>query len=284
MLEDIKKKIKEDNPHLADYDIKDYQVWDFVRLNEELSNCRKCKGIDNCPNSKRGFSPILTNSGDISYVRCKYYLKEIDAKSKESKLGLMYMPKDVLDAKMDKFDLNTDDAENRKKCMAYLKNFIKKYEEGNFVKGAYIFGEVGSGKTFLLSAFANELIERGHQVIFVYLPDLINDLKDDFEKLNEKINELKEVEILILDDFGVGELTGWIRDSILAPILNYRMSAFKPLFMSSNIPYSSDLNKVYFLAKYLKTKDDNDPVQSKRIMRRIDALCTFLKLEKTYKK
>ena len=207
MLEDIKKKIKEDNPHLADYDIKDYQVWDFVRLNEELSNCRKCKGIDNCPNSKRGFSPILTNSGDISYVRCKYYLKEIDAKSKESKLGLMYMPKDVLNAKMDKFDLNTDDAENRKKCMAYLKNFIKKYEEGNFVKGAYIFGEVGSGKTFLLSAFANELIERGHQVIFVYLPDLINDLKDDFEKLNEKINELKEVEILILDDFGLAKMT-----------------------------------------------------------------------------
>ena len=207
MLEDIKKKIKEDNPHLADYDIKDYQVWDFVRLNEELSNCRKCKGIDNCPNSKRGFSPILTNSGDISYVRCKYYLKEIDAKSKESKLGLMYMPKDVLDARMDKFDLNTDDAENRKKCMAYLINFINKYEEGNFVKGAYIFGEVGSGKTFLLSAFANELIERGHQVIFVYLPDLINDLRDDFEKLNEKINELKEVEILILDDFGLAKMT-----------------------------------------------------------------------------
>lgn len=275
MLEDVKKKIKEDNPCLANFDIKDYQVWDFVRLNEELLNCKKCTGIENCPNSKRGFSPILTKDDDISYVRCKYFLKEIDKKEKSSKLNLMYMPKKVLDAKIDEFWLNND---SRVECMKYIKGFIDKVEKNEFAKGAYVYGEVGSGKTYLLSALANKLIEMGHQVTFVYFPDLINDLKDDFEKLNDKINELKNTEILIIDDFGVGELTGWIRDSILAPILNYRMSDFKPLFISSNVPYTSDINKVYFLAKYLKTKDDNDPIQSRRIIRRLEALCSFLKL------
>jgi len=277
MLEELKKKIKEDNPCLSNFDIKDYQVWDFVRLNEEQLNCKKCKGIENCPNSKRGFSPIIDQDDNISYVRCKYYLKEIDYKEKESKLNLMYMPKKVLEAKLSEFRLDTD---NRIKCMNYVTNFIKAINKNEFAKGAYIYGTVGTGKTYLLSALANKLIEDGHNVTFVYFPDLINDLKDDFDKLNEKINELKKTEILIIDDFGVGELTGWIRDSILAPILNYRMSDFKPLFISSNVASDPRDNKDYHLAKYLKIKDDKDSVQYTRIMRRIEALCGFLKLDK----
>ena len=33
--EELKAKIKHDNPYFKDFDIKDYQIWDFISFNEE---------------------------------------------------------------------------------------------------------------------------------------------------------------------------------------------------------------------------------------------------------
>ena len=266
--EELKDKIRKDNPYFKNFDIKDYQVWDLIRFNEEKANCKKCNGIENCLNSKRGFEPIIDSDNNISYIRCKYMLNEIEMAEKSQNLNLLYMPKKILEANVSGFRLDTD---KRIKCMNYLKDFIYSIDNDTYAKGAYVFGDTGEGKTYYVSALTNELIARGHNVTLVYFPDLINDLKDDFDKLNQKINELKSVEILIIDDFGVGAMTSWVRDAILAPILNYRMSDLKPLFITSNIKFND-------LKNYLKVKEDRDYVPAARIIRRIDELCEYLEM------
>lgn len=268
-LEELKKKIKEDNPYFKNVDIKDYQVLDLMTFNEEKANCKKCSGIDKCLNSKRGFEPFIDGDNNISYSRCRFMLKEEEINKRNSNLNMMYMPKKLLEAKMEDFRLDSD---KRIKCMQFAKNFIDQIENKKYAKGAYIFGDTGNGKTFFLSCLTNELIDRGHKVSFVYFPDLINDLKDDFDKLNSKINELKQTEILIIDDFGVGTITGWVRDSIIAPILNYRMSDLKPVLITSNISFDK-------LGHYLKLKEDRDNIPAARIVRRIDELCEYLELD-----
>lgn len=267
-LEELKRKIKEDNPYFKNVEIKDYQVFDLLTFNEEKANCKKCSGLNNCLNSKKGYEPFIDNQNNISYTRCKYMQNELDLALKSAKLNVMYVPKKVLEARLDSFRLDSD---NRTKCMKYARNFIKSYDEDAYTKGAYIFGDTGKGKTYLLSAIAHSLMEKNHTVTFVYFPDLINDLKDDFDKLNSKINELKQTEILILDDFGVGNMTSWVRDTILAPILNYRLSDCKPVFISSNIPFKR-------LEDYLTVKDDRDNIPAARIVRRIYELCDYLEI------
>ena len=267
-IEELKLKIKKDNPYFENFDIKDYQVLDFLTFNEENTNCKICKGINECKNSKRGFKPILDKDNNIAYVRCKYMQNEIDLALKSEKRNIMYLPKKVLEAKFSEFRLDTP---NRIKCMNYMNDFINKIDNNEYAKGAYIQGDLGRGKSYILSALANELVDRGHQVTFVYFPDLINDLKDDFDKLNKKINELKNTEILIIDDFGVGVMTGWVRDSIIAPILNYRMSDLKPMFISSNVLIQN-------LDTYLKVKEDRDNTPAGRIIRRISELCEYLEM------
>ena len=37
--EELKEKIRTDNPYFKNFDIKDYQVWDLIRFNEEKDNC-----------------------------------------------------------------------------------------------------------------------------------------------------------------------------------------------------------------------------------------------------
>ena len=266
--EELKEKIRTDNPYFKNFDIKDYEVWDLIRFNEEKANCKNCCGFDSCKNSKKGFEPIIDSENNISFIRCKYMLNELDRAKKSQKLNVMYMPKKLLEAKLENFRLDTD---KRIKCMNFVKDFVYSIENNNYTKGAYVFGDTGAGKTYYISALANELVERNHEVTLVYFPDLINDLKDDFDKLNEKINELKNTEILIIDDFGVGVMTSWVRDSILAPILNYRMSDLKPLFITSNIKFKE-------LQNYLMVKEDRDRIPASRIIRRIDELCEYLEM------
>ena len=267
-IEELNEKIKKDNPYFENIDIKDYQVLDFLTFNEEKANCKKCKGINECLNSKKGFSPIIDKDNNISYVRCKYMEKEIEMAKQSEKLNTMYMSKKLLEARISNFRL---DNENRIKCLKMINNFIKKMDNNEYVKGAYLSGDVGAGKTYFLAAVANELASRGYNVTFVYFPDLINDLKDDFDKLNKKITELKTTDILIIDDFGVGVMTSWVRDSIIAPILNYRMSDLKPVFISSNINFKN-------LDEYLKVKEDRDNTPAARIIRRIYELCDLIEM------
>ena len=66
-------------------------------------------------------------------------------------------------------------------------------------------------------------------------------------------------------------MTSWVRDSILAPILNYRMSDLKPLFITSNIKFKE-------LQNYLMVKEDRDRIPASRIIRRIDELCEYLEM------
>ena len=46
---------------------------------------------------------------------------------------------------------------------------------------------------------------------------------------------LKDVDVLMLDDLGSENMTSWLRDEILGPVINYRLMENKPVFISSNI-------------------------------------------------
>lgn len=120
---------------------------------------------------------------------------------------------------------------------AYLDNLELQIQSG---KGFYFYSETkGSGKTRLMSSIANELIEKHNkQVKFCTSIKIIDEIKSTYGKSseyteNKLLDELVNVEILIMDDFGTENATDWVKEKFYH-IVNERYIAKKVTFYTSN--------------------------------------------------
>ena len=144
----------------------------------------------------------------------------------------------------------------------------KYHKKDNKQKGLYLSGSFGSGKTFIVSALLNELAKDGYNSIIVYYPELLRSLKEGFgnEDFNDRINEIKKCDLLLLDDIGAESITQWTRDEILLPVLDERMNKGMKTYFTSN--YSmEELEQQYRLVN-----KPNNTIASLRILERIRTL------------
>lgn len=218
---------------LPNYDINVNNANDFAILLEEKNNCSKCKGLYMCKNVNQGHYTEYKNL-EFSYSECKYK-KEINEQNKNNTLiKTLYLPKSILNAKLEDFDTNS---ESRKKIYTQIVDFINNYSLDIKQKGLYLHGSFSIGKTFTLGCIANELAKNNIKCLLIYFPDLVSDLKMAFgtDRLPNLINMLKSIDVLMLDDLGSENLTPWVRDEVLGPVLNYRVLENKPVFVSSNL-------------------------------------------------
>lgn len=98
-----------------------------------------------------------------------------------------------------------------------------------------LLGQPGSGKTHLLTALANNLIQK-KQVSVLYFPFVegFNDLKDNFDLLEGKLTKMKRVGVLFIDDLFKGRdyPTPFQLEQMFA-VINYRYLNHKPIMISS---------------------------------------------------
>lgn len=98
-----------------------------------------------------------------------------------------------------------------------------------------LLGQPGAGKTHLLTALANNLMIK-KQVSVLYFPFVegFNDLKDNFELLEEKLTKMKRISVLFIDDLFKGRQfpTDFQIEQMFA-VVNYRYLNHKPIMISS---------------------------------------------------
>ena len=107
---------------------------------------------------------------------------------------------------------------NETKAYTIAKNYAKDFEAMKKDNVGLVFiGTVGSGKTFLASAIANELIETKQiRVKLRNFAQIINDLQKggfDLDR-NEYIRNLVSVPLLILDDLGIERDTTYAKEQV----------------------------------------------------------------------
>jgi primosomal protein DnaI len=234
----------------------------------ELKNCQNCKGLYMCKNSLEGhiiFPETRENKLVFSYTPCRFQKKALEAKENKN-TG----EKEINNARMKDIDV-TD--KNRIKLIKWLKNFYDNYDPYKNMKGLYLHGSFGSGKTYLIAALLNELkIKKNAEMEIVYYPELLRSLKDDFSVMEDKITYLENVNLLLIDDIGAEKVTSWGRDEILGTILQYRMNNFLPTFLTSN------LNIIELETHLSITKESEDVVKARRIIERIKQLTEDIEL------
>ena len=165
-------------------------------------------------------------------------------------------------------DIKTSD-KNRFPVIKWLKTFITAYEKDKHLKGLYLNGNFGCGKTYLISAMFNELARKGTRVAIIYYPEFLRNLKESFndsEEYKSKFNYIKKVPLLLLDDIGAESVSEWSRDEVLGTILQYRMEESLPTFFTSNLTIAE-------LEQHLAvTNREVDNVKARRIIERIKQL------------
>ncbi len=264
MMNELIKELKS-NPLLCDKDINKDNYRNYYEFHVQYMNCKNCKGLAFCENYTKGYAPILSDY-KTTYKMCEYQKKE-----DRSNVKPLFISGQSLTAKLEYFNTSTPE---RKKCFKWATDFVVNFKEQN--KALYLYGPFGTGKTYLLSAIANELSQRNIKTILAFFPDLSRELKSSINSntLEDLVLELKTVDCLMLDDFGGEMASGWLRDEIIAPIFQHRLAEGKPTFISSNLDYNELVNHL------ANSKTGTDQLKAGRIIERVKACTIFVELNK----
>lgn len=154
-------------------------------------------------------------------------------------LGMSGIPKRFRSRSFDNYkvsDGNAGQAHAVDVCRRYSGNFQKVFLDGICLT---MLGNVGNGKTHLACAIGNELVAKGHTVLFVGAYSVFSRIRATYRKDSEQ-SEMEVIEsfvlpdLLILDEIGVQY--GSDSESIWAhQIINRRYEEQKPTIIISNL-------------------------------------------------
>lgn len=234
--------------------------------------CQDCTGLSMCRQPIRGHFPTLEphlGRLKLGFAPCQYFKRQQHL----NHIQTFHMPKSMTHAN---FETMYAEA-NREELFRLGLDFVLHYKKETYKKGLFLYGSMGSGKTYAICAIANELAKRGIGCAVVYFPELIAQIKASFgtngSPGDTTVEKLKDVPVLMLDDIGSESVTSWMRDEVLGRILNHRMMHELPTFFTSNFNFEQ------LQAHYEQTtRNEYEPVKAARILERIKALATPVEL------
>jgi DNA replication protein DnaC len=101
-----------------------------------------------------------------------------------------------------------------------------------------LMGGYGCGKTHLAAAIANSAVEMGVPTLFLTVPDLLDTLRfaydSDDTTFEQRFEEIRSAQLLVLDDFGTQNATGWAQEKLFQ-IINYRYINRLPMVVTTNL-------------------------------------------------
>ncbi|RBR30763.1 primosomal protein DnaI [Enterococcus cecorum] len=259
---DVQRFLKQHQAELTQADIeKSYsQLYEYIQQKEKF--------LANDPTMiAPGYEPKLQISHhviEVTYSPTPELLKRKQLQQVNERIKTFYLPKMLREASLASFEIT----DGRSQAIQQAAQFIQQYEQkqSTFVKGLYLVGNFGVGKTYLLGAIAKKLAEDGYDSTLIHFPTFAVEMKQAIGKdtMIQLLNEIKTAPILMIDDIGADAMSSWIRDDVLGVILQYRMQEMLPTFFSSNFTMKE-------LERHLTVtqKGDQEPIKAMRIMERI---------------
>jgi DNA replication protein DnaC len=110
---------------------------------------------------------------------------------------------------------------------------------GNLEGWLLLMGPFGCGKTHLAAAIANQSVSLGVPTLFLTVPDLLDWLRfayqDKETTFEQRFEEIRNIQLLVMDDFGTENATPWSQEKLFQ-IINHRYLNRLPLVITTNQP------------------------------------------------
>ncbi len=225
---------------------------EYIDFDSKLIYCRKC----NTPRQQRYTSP-QTNTVQTLPALCKCLSIERDEENRKRErdnhfqLVTQLRSQGIRDKKILEWTFANDNGSTPN--MEKAKNYVDRFERMKTENmGLLLWGNVGTGKSFVAGCIANALIDKKVSVCMtnfgVILADMMN-LKID---KNEYIQDLNKHTLLIIDDFGMERDTPFALEQIYN-VIDRRYTACKPLIVTTNLTLEemqntalqTDLRRIY---------------------------------------
>ncbi len=134
--------------------------------------------------------------------------------------------------KADEF-MSLQEKENLQEAYKARENFVRIPKGWLLLEGGY-----GCGKTHLAAAIANYSVNHGVPTLFITVPDLLDSLRfayaDPETTFEQRFEEIRNANLLVMDDFGTQNATGWAQEKLFQ-IFNYRYTNKLPMVITTNL-------------------------------------------------
>lgn len=270
-----KRKLDEDGKKIAKTAIKHPSVQAFLaqnkdKLNKEIVQAslptifNYVEQIKSPDPVMKGYVPKLFLNGkviDITYVPTEAKLNSEAKMRADHRIELIDLPRKLRHVELE----NVDSTPERDDVLDEIGIFLANFEKNKTLKGLFLTGDFGVGKTYILAGLANKIARQGSRVVFLHVPSFIASLGSHFQdnSLNNEIDRIASAPVLIFDDIGAETLSEWSRDDVLGVILQKRMDNVLPTFFSSN------MNMDDLTEHFAETRNNVDEVKARRLMERV---------------
>lgn len=152
------------------------------------------------------------------------------------------------------------DQKNENIARKYVANFDAMRSQGT---GLLLCGSVGTGKSFLAAAIANELISQGTPCLMTNFSRIISRISEKFGGDQKYLDNLNRFDLLIIDDLGAERDSEYMWEKVMN-VIDARYRAGLPLIVTTN----------------LNPKDLYDPsdIRRQRVFSRLKEMCVFLEV------
>lgn len=114
----------------------------------------------------------------------------------------------------------------------YVENWDNMKERSS---GLLLWGDVGTGKTFLAGCIANALLDKGIPVLMTNFARILNTLAGmHFEDRNPFIDSMNRYSLLIIDDLGMERNSEFALEQVFH-VIDSRYRSRKPLIVTTNL-------------------------------------------------
>ena len=204
-------------------------------LNENnLICCRKC----HTPRQKQ-----INAMGKTMEPRCMCACQTADYEKREQErkhrefLDMVARNRSVglPDPELRKHTFENDLGYNPKQ-IAIAKQYVQHWDE--FLAGStglLLWGDVGTGKSFIAGCIANALLDKGVPVIMTNFARLLNKLTDMYSgDRNAYIDSFKRYPLMIIDDLGVERNSEFAREQVFS-VIDSRYRSQLPMIVTTNL-------------------------------------------------
>ena len=259
---------------LKQYDLPKEMVRDslgiFLDYVDDQHYCEKCPGIEKCAKKVPCMVaiPVIEETGiERKMQMCP---KMFARRNIEKKLLVYDFPQEWLANDI----FSQSDVDYVKNRLDILKSLTSLVEETS-KEWIYLYGGPRLGKSYLVASFLVTYLKKHPTKRGAFLDSSmrIKELSDlsfiDKNQFQQVLNSYIDIDVLVLDDFGSGYMSDFIRDTVVYPILNQRLKDKKLTIFVSKIPLKK-------LETYLSGKSASGKIQAGQI---VDIIRAMIKKE-----